>query len=167
MITPSGESIVEKYPYIKYAHSHDAAGYDIWSIAEAVHSSSFPNWRDIIWQRYIENQHSAAQQANLYAMRANYLGMGDFLLEEEKLETALGVYCEIARLDIKTAEEWRKKEEIVDDNNAIAPAIKNNINNILVSMNVPYELQKGQIMSVIKQRTKYFSIEEIADMILK
>ena len=100
-------------------------------------------------------------------MRANYLGMGDFLLEEEKLETALGVYCEIARLDIKTAEEWRKKEEIVDDNNAIAPAIKNNINNILVSMNVPYELQKGQIMSIIKQRTKYFSIEEIADMILK
>ena len=167
MITPSGESIVEKYPYIKYAHSHDAAGYDIWSIAEAVHSRPFANWRDIIWQKFIENQHSAAQQANVYALRANYLRMGVFLLEEEKQESALSVYCEVARLDIKAAEEWRKKEEIIDDNNAISIDIKDTVNTILISMNVPAELQKGQIMSVIKQRTKYFSIEEIADMILK
>ena len=167
MITPSGKSIIEKYPYIKYVHSHDAAGYDIWSIAEAVRSCPSAKWRDIIWKKYIENQQSAAKKGDQYALRANYLGMGNFLLEEEKLETALGIFCEIARLDIKDAEGWRKKEEIVDDNNAIAPAIKNNINDILVSLGIPYELQKDKIVSVLKQKTGEFSVDEIADMILK
>ena len=85
----------------------------------------------------------------------------------KKLLKVLIVLLLINLFSCSTNKEENKEEEIIDDNNAISIDIKDTVNTILISMNVPAELQKGQIMSVIKQRTKYFSIEEIADMILK
>lgn len=165
-ITPAGQEIIDSYPYIRYVHAHQAAGYDIWSIADDVYEQKPKNWRDLILRKYNENLQSAAKKEDLTSLRNNYMGMGDFLVEENKLNGALDVYCQVARIDICSAEKWRSAAEILDDNNAIVPWVKERIKTLLRELDIPEDQQQARIVEALRMNSKYFVTDEIARCML-
>lgn len=98
--TDIGNTAVAANPHIGYIHRSRLESPDIYSLTEMVHAHPDKRWRDLIWGHLNERRivHSSARNWGLY--RNTGFGMAEFVAEERKWKTAIGMLTEVIYYDL-------------------------------------------------------------------
>lgn len=99
-LTGNGETIVKKYEWIPYIHSHGIDGLDIWNLTEMVQTPPYVKFRDKIWGHFNAMSMKHAQERNWGLYRNVRFQMSEFVAEEGKIENALHLLCEVVSHDL-------------------------------------------------------------------
>ncbi|MEA4816308.1 MAG: SAP domain-containing protein [Lachnospiraceae bacterium] len=101
-LTELGKQALEEEDYVPYIHRHALEDLDIWSLNRIIHEPPYMPYRDKIWG-YLNKrsmEHFAAGNFGLY--RNCRYHMYDFLMEEKKINDALGMISEVVFYDLSS-----------------------------------------------------------------
>lgn len=94
-------SLLKKYEWIYYIHSHFIEGLNIWNLTEMVQNTPDMSYRDIIW-KYLNDCCLKYLAKGLYPVYiCTRITMARFLMEEDKYEDAFNLLCEVAAYYLK------------------------------------------------------------------
>jgi hypothetical protein len=99
-LTELGKQVLEEEGYVSYIHRHTLEDLDIWSLNRIIHEPPYMPYRDKIWG-YLNKrsmEHFAARDFGLYRNCRHH--MSTFLMEEKKIEDALGMLSEVVFYDL-------------------------------------------------------------------
>ena len=158
-LTADGETIVKKYEWIPYIHSHGIDGLDIWNLTDMVQTPPYLKFRDKIWGHF-----------NTISMK---------YAEEGKIENALHLLCEVVSHDLSGLTNGFKMEYLYIyaegffpyENSSIkmAPGITERINKYSDMLGLSREQLREIILNEMKRRNnplQLFAPEECADIVL-
>lgn len=99
-LTSLGENELSQNEYVYYSHQHSYLS--IWEMNQKLFLENHNNlsYRDIIWGELNKQSLENMKNGNLGDYRCTHLSMHDFLLEEEKYNTALHLLVEVASYDL-------------------------------------------------------------------
>ena len=98
-LTEYGKSLLKKYEWIPFIHSHLIEDLNIWNLTEKVQSSNH-NYRDTIWGYLNECSLVHAKNHNFGLYRNSRFTMSEFVADEGKTETAFSLLCEVVAYDL-------------------------------------------------------------------
>jgi len=99
-LTDAGKAILTKYEWIPYIHSHGIDGLDIWNLTEMIQTPPRMKYRDKIWSYMNKISLDYAQKHDFGLYRNMRFRMSEFLIEENKIEEAFALLCEVITYDL-------------------------------------------------------------------
>ena len=178
-LTADGETIVKKYEWIPYIHSHGIDGLDIWNLTDMVQTPPYLKFRDKIWGHFNTISMKYAEEGNWGLYRNVRFQMSEFVAEEGKIENALHLLCEVVSHDLSGLTNGFKMEYLYIyaegffpyENSSIkmAPGITERINKYSDMLGLSREQLREIILNEMKRRNnplQLFAPEECADIVL-
>ena len=178
-LTADGESIVKKYEWIPYIHSHAIDGLDIWNLTDMVQTPPYLKFRDKIWGHFNTISMKYAEEGNWGLYRNVRFQMSEFVAEEGKIENALHLLGEVVSHDLSGLTNGFKMEYLYIyaegffpyENSSIkmAPGITERINKYSDTLGLSREQLRELILNEMERGNnplQLFTPDECADIVL-